>query len=102
MPLRVYQEIRRLKPGVPICTCKAGGPVEEILTAPTGKMMETNDPLMGKSRMKDQMKILKERSRNYARDYEAKDLVDFNRANGIEKSGFLKKDGKLRGKIDDK
>ena len=76
--------------------------MEEILTAPTSKMMETTDKERGKSKVKGLTKMLKERSRNYARDFEADDLIAYNRKNGIERSGFLKPNGKKRGKIDDK
>ncbi len=64
-------------------------------------MMETTDAFTGKKKLKDQNKILKERARSHARDYEADDLIQFNRKNGIEKSGFLKKDGRRRTKLDD-
>jgi hypothetical protein len=75
--------------------------MREVLAAPTAKMMEVIDKETGKSRLKDQMKILKERTRNYARDREADDLIQANRNNGIERSGFLNKDGKKRTKLDD-
>lgn len=75
--------------------------MEEILTAPESKMMEKSDAFRGKSRMKDQMKILKERSRNHARDHDADELINLNNKNSLGRSGFLNKDGKKRKKIDD-
>lgn len=109
MPLRYFkcplcdQARQTLKNDIPKCSndrcehCE----MEELMTAPESKMMETVDPHTGKSRLKDQMKILRERSRNYARDREADDLIQFNKKNGIERSGFLTKDGKKRTKLDD-
>lgn len=116
MPLRVFKctlcghvrETLRMK--TPMCNHnqeEEGEPIplkemEEVLMAPDAKMMETIDKNTGKSRLKDQMKILQERSRNYARDREADDLIQMNQKNGIERSGFLTKDGKRRTKMDDK
>ena len=116
MPLRYYRcnlcgtERETLRNRIPKCNHgqeEEGTPVpltdmEEVLVAPEAKMMETIDKDTGKSRVKDQMKILKERSRNYARDYEADDMIQMNQKNGIERSGFLNKDGKRRNKMDDK
>jgi hypothetical protein len=116
MPLRYYKcplcgyERETLRNRVPQCNHnqeEEGIPVpltamEEIITAPDAKMMEVVDKNMGKSRIKDQMKILKERSRNYARDVEADDMIQMNQKNGIERSGFLNKEGKRRTKLDDK
>lgn len=75
--------------------------MEELFEAPEAKMLETIDKETGKTRLKDQMKILKERSRIHARDYEADDLIQKNKENGIERIGFLKSDGTKRTKIDD-
>lgn len=118
MPLRVFKckvcglLKETLKKSIPECnhghfTPNEDGtplPVQkmtELLTAPGVKMMETTDAFKGKTRMKDQMKILKARSRNHARDREADDMIQFNKNNGIERSGFLGKDGKRRKKVDD-
>ncbi len=115
MPLRIFEcptcghILKTLKdPGALPYSCghgkdddEARTPMEEIISAPDSKMMETIDKEHGKSRLKDQQKILRERSRNHARDYEADELIQLNKANGIERSGFLNKNGKKRGKIDD-
>jgi hypothetical protein len=118
MPLRIFKcpicgnKVKTLKKSAmpPICAHEKPDAnidadyiyMEEVLTAPTSKLMETTDKNMGKSKIKGLAKTLKARSRNFARDFEARDLVDFNRKNNIEKSGFLGKDGKLRKKLDDK
>lgn len=115
MPLRYFKcpkcgtERETLRKDTPRCNCEGTlenplqwTDMEEILVAPDAKMMETIDKNTGKSRLKDQMKILQERSRNYARDREADDLIQMNQKNGIERSGFLTKDGKRRTKLDDK
>jgi hypothetical protein len=70
----------------------------EILVAPTSKMMERAG---NKSRLKDQTKILRERSRNFARDHEADEMISLNDRNNLKRSGFLNKDGKRRKKVDD-
>lgn len=112
MPLRRYKcplcgyERETLKKSIPKCNHNRDEEgelteMEEVLSAPQAKMLETVDPETGKTRLKDQMKILKERSRNHARDREADELIQLNRANGIERSGFIRKDGKKRTKLDD-
>ena len=108
MPLRIFRcqicgnEKKTLKQETPHCLLHPDVRMVEVLTAPEQKMMETIDKNMGKSKVKGLTKMLKERSRNYARDKEADDLINFNRANGIERSGFLDKNGKKRNKISDK
>lgn len=72
-----------------------------VLTAPQTKLMETTDAHRGKSRQKDLTKILKARTRNYARDFEADEMIDLNNKNSLERSGFLTKEGRKRKKIDD-
>ena len=121
MALRVFrcpicqQEVRTLKATAPVCLHFSGSDEAEFrslgcpepcemevqLQAPETKFMETTNPERGKSKLKNQHKILLERSRTYARDYEADELIQRNRDNGIDRSGFLRKDGKKRGKIDD-
>ena len=108
MPLRVFEcpickrQFRTLKSKAPNCTIHDLTETLPVLTAPESKMMETTDKNMGKSKIKGLHKILKERSRNYARDFEADDLINVNRKNGIEFSGFLDKNGRRRNKISDK
>lgn len=76
--------------------------MEEQLTSPSTKLLETIDPYTGKTRLKDQMKILKERARNHSRDIELHDLVQMNRDNKLTGTQFLRKDGTTRKKVDDK
>lgn len=73
----------------------------EILSTPGTKLMETTDAFRGKSRQKDLTKTLRERSRNFARDHEADDMINANKANDLKRSGFLTNEGKKRKKIDD-
>lgn len=75
--------------------------MEEVITAPTSKMMEATNKYAGKSKVKGLTKTLKARAREHARDREAEDLISFNRKNGIEGSGFLTKAGTRRKKVDD-
>lgn len=115
MPLRRYKcplckyERETLRNRVPLCNHgqeEEGEPIPvkemaEILSAPQTKMMEKSDAFKGKSRPKDLNKTLKERTRNYARDHEADDMISLNERNNLERSGFLNKDGKRRRKVDD-
>lgn len=102
MALKVYlnkvtgEEKRSLK--------KLTGDWEEVLTAPNQKFMVTADVEHGKSKIKDQDKMLKARSRNYSRDVNLDDNIAINNANGLKQSvaaNFLNKKGERRRKIDD-
>lgn len=102
MALKVYvnkvtgEEKRSLK--------KLSGEWEEVLTAPNQKFMITADVEHGKSKLKDQDKILKARSRNYSRDVNLDDNISINKANGLDaavNANFLNKKGEKRRKIDD-
>jgi hypothetical protein len=75
--------------------------MHSVITAPQTKMMETTDAHRGKSRQKDLTKTLKERTRNFARDHEADEMIELNNKNSLERSGFLTKEGRKRKKIDD-
>ena len=75
--------------------------MKPVLAAPQTKMMETTDSFRGKSRQKGLTKILKERTRNFARDHEADEMIEMNNKNSLERSGFLGRDGKRRKKVDD-
>lgn len=115
MPLKYYicplceQTRETLRPRVPKCNHdqeEEGEPIpltemEEIIVPPGVKMMEVVDEYRGKSRLKDQKKILLERARNHSRDVEGDDLIQRNRNNDIMKINQLNKDGKRRKKIDD-
>jgi hypothetical protein len=83
---------------------KLPSPWVEILTAPNQKFMVTADVEHGKSKIKDQDKMLKARSRNYSRDVNLDDNIAINTANGLTQSvaaSFLNKKGERRRKIDD-
>jgi hypothetical protein len=118
MPVKIYecpecgQQKQTLKREIPKCAherwdaerdCAFTLECEmvEVITAPNSKMMETTDEFRGKSKPKNQNKILKERTRNYARDHEADEMIALNNKNSLQRSGFLNKDGKRRKKIDD-
>lgn len=77
---------------------------EEVLSAPNRKFMESADPIKGISRLRNQTKILRERSRNYARDREIDDNIQINRINGLDENvakSFLNSKREKRRKIDD-
>jgi hypothetical protein len=102
MALRVYvnkvtgEEKKSLK--------RLSGEWEEILTAPNQKFMVTADAQHGKSKIKDQDKMLKARARNYSRDVNIDDNISINQANGLKESvavNLLNKKGERRRKIDD-
>lgn len=75
--------------------------MEELMVPPQTKMMEKVDPYTGKSRMKDQQKILKERARNFSREHELDELIQINKNNDLAGTQFLNKEGKRRKKVDD-
>jgi hypothetical protein len=65
-------------------------------------MMEPQDKERGKSQIKDQQKILKEKARGHSRDVEMTDLIEANPMDEAVKNGWVREDGKPRKKIDDK
>lgn len=75
--------------------------MEKVMTAPGTKFMETINPATNKKREKDLHRQLKARSRKHARDVEADELIQLNKANDLVKSTLLNKDGKRRKKVDD-
>lgn len=78
---------------------------KKVLGAPQAKFMEKTDSFRNKSNMKDQQKILLERSRVHTRDQAADDLIQSNEADIAKKNQWLveNSDGSLRKrkKIDD-
>jgi len=72
------------------------------MVAPTVTILEKQDPYTNKSRLKDQEKILKERARNHSRDVETTDLIEKNPLDEAVKNGWIKEDGTVRKKIDDR
>lgn len=116
MPLRIFQcplcgsKRETLRKKTPRCNHnqdEEGEPIEliemeQLLTSPTTKMMETTDPYTKKTRLKDQTRILKERARNHSRDVEIDEMIQLNRNNHLTGIHFLNKSGERRKKVDDK
>lgn len=71
------------------------------LEAPQAKFMEPRDKAKGKSVLKDQNKLLKERSRNHSRDQELDELITMNSKDLAVKNKWVNEDGRKRKKIDD-
>ena len=118
MPLKVFKcpicgSIREtLKSSIPKCNHnqeEEGSPVqlsemEPVIQAPNQKFMVSSDPEMGKSKLKDQEKVLRERSRNHSRDHNIDENIQINRLNGLDEQvskNFLNSKGERRRKIDD-
>lgn len=78
---------------------------KRVIGAPQAKFMEKVDAFKNKSNMKDQQKILLERSREHSRDHGLDDLIQTNEADLAKKNQWLveNSDGSLRKrkKIDD-
>jgi hypothetical protein len=75
-----------------------------LLEAPHAKFLENKDPLTGKSKLKDQEKILKARARNHSRERDIDENITFNRDNGLDDSvrrNLLNAKGERRRKLDD-
>ena len=83
----------------PIC---CGANMVENLTVPSVKMLEPADKDSGKSQLKDQQKLLKERARAYSRDVELHDLIQNNDPRISKQNNWINKDGVKRKAIDDK
>lgn len=103
MPLRIY---KNKKTGEEIRTLKTKDPEEwdEVLVPPSQKFMVTANAATGTSKLKDQDKILKERSRNHARNVDIDDTIQINKANGLDASvaaNLLNEKGQRRTKLDD-
>ena len=77
---------------------------KEIIVAPNQKFMVSANKATGKSKLKDNTKMLTERARNYSRDVEIDDHIQVNKANGLDEQvhrSFLNDKGERRRKIDD-
>lgn len=108
MPLRTFkcpvcgEIIKTLKKEIPMhCDTAA----EQVLAAPSTRFNEYRDPEnkeKGKSQLKDLQKILKERARNHSRDNDLHDLVQTNNDDVSKMNKWIKEDGTVRKKIDDK
>lgn len=77
---------------------------KRVITPPRSKFMEAKDDSMrdrGKSQLKNQEAILRERTRNFKRDHETDDLIQSNPQTKAVEYGWFNRDGKKRNKIDD-
>lgn len=103
MALRIYEnlktgEIRESLKPLPKEEWK------QILKAPNQKFMVSANKATGKSKLKDQDKILRARARNHSRDVDLDQTIAINRANGLEgavRRNLLNEKGEKRRKIDD-
>ena len=78
--------------------------MEEILSAPGAKFMESRDPESkekGKSILKNQDKILRERARNHSRENELHDLIQTNDDKMSKENKWVNANGEKRKRIDD-
>lgn len=103
MPLRIY---RNKKTGEEVRTLKTKDSKEweEVLVPPGQKFMVAANVATGTSKLKDQDKILKERSRNHSRNVDLDDTIQVNKANGLDASvatNLLNEKGRRRTKLDD-
>lgn len=103
MPLRYYRnkKTKQIKPSLRRLSEENW---EEMIQAPDGKFMVCANKATGKSKLKDQQKILTERARNYSRDIDADETIQINLANGLKESvatNLLNDKGERRKKIDD-
>lgn len=75
---------------------------EELITAPNQKFMVTANAATGKSKLKDQEKILKSRARNHSREHDLDDTIQLNKDNQFKVAkNLLNSKGQKRKKIDD-
>lgn len=80
-----------------------GPEYKELLKAPNSKYMVTANASTGRSKLKDQEKVLTERARNHARENDLDDTIQLNKDNQFQVSTqLLNKKGQRRTKIDDK
>ena len=111
MPLKWFHcdicdsEIRTFDPD-PICThggdtSRPPRDMTELLVAPKTKFMEKQDDFRGKSRLRDQEKILRKRAREYSRENEMHELIANNPKEEAVKNGWVNREGVKRKKIDD-
>lgn len=105
MPLKYFRhietgEIKKTLKGSP----KPISEWEEVIQAPNSKFMVCANKATGKSKIKDQKKMLLERARNHSRDNDLDDNIAVNKAAGASEQqinvNFLN-NGVRRKKIDD-
>ncbi len=110
MPLFSYQckeceEVKETFKKNPTCECTGSEvAMEKFLSAPGLKMMEPRGPEAkerGKSVLKNQNKMLRERTRNHSRDCDLNDLIQTNAPEVVEAAGWLNSNRTKRRKIDD-
>lgn len=84
--------------GIPLRVAVMG----EILVAPETKFMEPRDKERGKSIMKDQEKLLKERAKEHARANDYHDLIQNNTDEMAKRVGWVNDKGRIKTKVEDK
>jgi DNA-directed RNA polymerase subunit RPC12/RpoP len=104
MALRVYKcsscgdEVRTLKSAPEHC----GKKMETTLTAPQVKFVEPRDPeRKGRSVLKDQNRMLKERAKTHVRENELNDFVQEHGVQAAKQFGWVTEKGTVRKKIDE-
>lgn len=81
-----------------------GQSMQKLLSKPSVKFMEPRGPEAkerGKSVLKNQDRILRERTRNHNRDVDMHGLIQSNPPEVSQQSGWLNEKGEKRRKIDD-
>lgn len=113
MPVRYYEcpvcrkMVRTMKKEVPKCNHGEEAiaiSMQEVLVAPELKFQEYKDHIAkekGRPQLKNQQRILRERTRNHSRDYEMHDLIQSNDPDEAKKNQWVNEDGSVRKKIDD-
>ena len=102
MPIRLYKcstcgfEKKALRPQ------ECHGPMEILLVAPSTKFLEPRDKDRGKSIIKDQDKILKERAKDHVRANDYHDLTQTNNNAMAERIGWINEKGRVKTKLEDK
>lgn len=103
MPLRDYkcsvcdETFKSFKSAPEHCNMPAG----KLLSAPQSKFMEPTNKEKGYSKLRDQDKIVKARSRNHSRDHEIHDIIQGGQMEKARAIHWIKANGQTRGKIDD-
>lgn len=114
MPVRYFEcpecgamtrTLKRVKPTCVHAETAKSYPMEEVLVAPELKFQEYKDHVAkekGKAQLKDQDRILRERTRSHSREHEMHDLVQSNDREEAVRNQWINEDGSVRKKIDDK
>ena len=77
---------------------------EKLISAPHSKIMECVDEFTGKSSLKNSEKMFRERSKNFSRNHDIDDTIQFYKKNGLNSTveqKLLNSKGERRRKVDD-